>query len=334
MAKRFGVKVEEFGIGYPPRLFGKKIGETIYSINLLPFGAFIRLPGEIGEHEDPRSFSKQSITKRVLIILGGVIAFWIIAAILFSFVFSIGAPTVIGDEDVNNLINPRIQIAGLSPNSPAETAGLVVGDTIRKISFETDKLSPIKIKEIQEFTNIYLGKEIILTVERGDKIFDVSLTPRVSPPKEEGPMGVALIRTAIKKYPWYSAPWQGILATLSLTFNIILGYGRAIWNLFNGTPTGVQLTGPIGVFQMLSQAQELGISYFINFLGMISIYLAVFNILPIPAVDGGRLLFLGIEAVRKKPIPEKVEQNITVAFFMLLLVLMVLVTINDINRLF
>jgi regulator of sigma E protease len=97
-AKKFGVKVEEFGIGYPPRLFGKKIGETVYSLNLLPFGAFIRLPGETEESDDAQSFSKQPIKKRVLIVLGGVLAFWVIAAIIFSIVFSLGAPVAVEDE--------------------------------------------------------------------------------------------------------------------------------------------------------------------------------------------------------------------------------------------
>lgn len=333
-AKKFGVKVEEFGIGYPPRLFGKKIGETVYSLNLLPFGAFVRLPGETEESDDAQSFSKQPIKKRVLIVLGGVLAFWVIAAIIFSIVFSLGAPVAVEDEANANLINPKVTIIAVAKDSPAQAAGLEVGDTIKELSFMDEQFSPDKTKQVQDFTNNYLGEEVNLTIERGKEVFSVSLIPRISPPQGEGPMGVALARTAIKKYPFYLAPWQGIVTTGKLTISIINGYAGAIKNVFIGKPSGVQMTGPVGVFQMLTQAQELGMIYFLNFLAMISVYLAIFNLMPIPAVDGGKLLFLTIEAVRKKPVPQKIEQNITAAFFMLLLILMVFVTINDISRIF
>ncbi|XOB42504.1 MAG: M50 family metallopeptidase [Candidatus Nealsonbacteria bacterium] len=333
-AKKFGVKVEEFGIGYPPRIFGKKIGETIYSLNLLPFGAFVRLPGEIEKKDSADSFSNQPVSKRILIVLGGVLSFWVIAAVIFSVVFALGAPVAIDDETAGNLIDPKVQIVGLAKDSPAEIAGLRVGDTIKELSFLDDKVVPEKTKQIQDFTNNYLGQEISLTIERGKEILYFSLTPRVSPPSGEGAMGIALTRTAIKKSPLYLAVWEGIVTTGDLTIGIIGGYAKAIKNVIVGDPSGVQMTGPIGVFQMLAQAQELGVVYYLNFLAMISIYLAVFNLMPIPAVDGGRLMFLTIEAVRKKPIPEKIEQNITAVFFMLLIILMIFVTINDISRIF
>jgi len=333
-AKKFGVKVEEFGIGYPPRLFGKKIGETLYSLNLLPFGAFVRLPGEIEKKDSVDSFSNQPISERILIVLGGVLSFWVIAAIIFSIVFTFGAPVAIDDEANGNLIDPKVQIVGLAKDSPAEVAGLRVGDTIKEMSFLDDNIVPEKTKQIQDFTNSYLGEEIDLTIERGKEIFKITLIPRISPPQGEGSMGVALVRTAIKKYPLYLAPWQGIVTTGNLTIGILNGYFQAIKNVFIGEPSGVQMTGPVGVFQMLSQAQELGITYYLNFLAMISVYLAVFNLMPIPAVDGGKLVFLTIEAIRKKPVPEKIEQNITAFFFILLIILMILVTITDIRRIF
>jgi regulator of sigma E protease len=350
LAKKFGVRVDEFGIGYPPRIFGKKIGETIYSINLLPFGAFVRLPGEIEKVEedksssspfavarvidDQRSFSRQPVSKRAIIAFGGVLSFWLIGAILFSIVFSLGAPVAIDDEADSNLVNPRVQIASISVDSPARAAGLKPGDTIRKFSISNSQFSINKVKELQELTEKYKGEEIILTIERGKEIFDVSLVPRVSPPAGEGPMGVALVRTALKSYPWYQAPWQGILATVNLTKAIVQGYGQAIKNLIEKKPTGVEMMGPVGIFHLFTQVSQLGVSYFLQFVGMVAIYIALFNVLPIPAVDGGKLLFLGIEAIRKKPISEKVEQNITATFFALLIMMMIWVTIKDITKLF
>jgi regulator of sigma E protease len=334
LAKKFGVKVEEFGIGYPPRLFGKKIGETIYSINALPFGAFIKIPGEIEKIEDHRSFSAQPAGKRALIIFGGVLSFWIMAAILFSVVFSLGTQVAISDEENHNLVNPMVQIAAVASDSPAEKAGIKPGDTIKELRIKNYELRINKVKEVQEFTDLHKGEEITLTIERGKEVFDVKLVPRISPPAGEGAMGVGLVRTAIKSYPWYISPWQGIKATVNLTVAIVQGYGQAIVKVFKGIPSGLQLTGPVGIFHLFTQASQLGVNYFIQFIGMIAIYIALFNILPIPAVDGGKLLFLGIEVIRKKPISEKVEQKVTSFFFLLLIVLAVFITIKDITRIF
>jgi len=334
IAKRFGVEVEEFGIGYPPRIFGKKIGETIYSLNLLPFGAFVKIQGEIGGIESARSFSGKPIWQRALIVLAGVISFWIISAILFSIVMGLGAPTAISDEENENLINPKVQISAIASGSPAEIAGLKVGDAIKQLTIGNLQLTINKVKEAQEFTSLHKGEEITLTIERGKEIFTTSLVARASPPAGEGPMGVALTRTAIVNYPWWEAPLQGIKATANLTQAIIQGYWQAITNIIKGLPSGVQMMGPVGVFSLFTQVNQLGINYFLQFVGMIAIYFAIFNILPIPAVDGGKLLFLGIEAIRKKPVSPKVEQNITTFFFSLLILLMIFVTIKDVMRIF
>ncbi|GAI12467.1 unnamed protein product, partial [marine sediment metagenome] len=296
LAKRFGVKVEEFGIGYPPRLFGKKIGETIYSINLLPFGAFVKIYGQEKRIEDPRSFTTKPFWQKVLIIVAGVISFWIVAAILLSIVMGIGVPTIIQDEENQGLVDPKIQITAIASNSPAEKAGLKPGDTIMGIS-GTDIN---KVKEVQGFTQAHKGEEIILTIRRGKEVFDVSLVPRVSPPENEGAMGVALARTALKSYPWYQAPIKGIVATGNLTLMIIKVWGTTIMNLFQGkgVPAGVEVKGIVGIFGLFIQVGAMGVSYFLQFIAMISVSLALINILPIPALDGGWLLFLVIEKLK------------------------------------
>lgn len=333
LAKKFGVKVEEFGIGIPPRIFGKKFGETIYSINLLPIGAFVKLYGEEEEIKDSRSFSSKSIWQRALIVLGGVISFWIIAIILLSIVMSLGAPTTISDEQNNNLINPEIQIVGISPASPAEEAGLKMGDKVIEVKTqEIESKSINKVKELQEFTEINKGKEIILIIQRGEEIFEVPITPRLSPPEGEGYMGVGLIRIATIKYPWYKAPFKGILATGDLTLGIIKGWAKALNGAISGSSSGVQIVGPVGIFSLFTQISQLGMIYFIQFIAVIAIHLGLFNLLPIPALDGGKMLFLGIEKIKGEPIPEKIEQNLTAFFFILLIALMIWITIKDIIR--
>lgn len=347
LAKKFGVKVEEFGIGYPPRLIGKKIGETVYSLNLLPFGAFVKIYGEDHPPSAPeketdisRNFSKKPIWQRSLIVMGGVVSFWLISFILLSIVMALGAPITVGDEADDNLKNPKIQILGIAPDSPAQIVGLRVGDTIRKFKVESlfsgeqTEFAIQKVKEVQELTEKYKGEKVVLTIERGKEVFEVSLIPRISPPEGEGPMGINLVRTAIKSYPWYQAPWQGILRTFDLTITVIQGWASALANIVRGLPSGAQLMGPVGIFSLFTQVSQLGLIYFLQFIAVISIFFALFNILPIPALDGGKLLFLGIEAIRKKPISPKIEQNITAVFFTLLVGLMIWVTIKDIIRIF
>ncbi len=335
LAKRFGVKVEEFGIGLPPRLIGKKIGETIYSLNLLPFGAFVKLYGELNEErKEYWSFTQKPIWQRVLIVIGGVVSFWIISAILLTIVMGLGAPTAISDEENENLIESKVQVVAVASNSPAEIAGIKPGDTILKLGIRDYELGIRKVREVQDFTNLHKGEEITLTIERGKEVFEVSLIPRISPPAGEGAMGVALVRTAIKSYPWSQAPIQGIVATGNLTIAVIQGWAQALLSAIKGLPTGVQLMGPVGILGLFTQVGQLGVNYFLQLIAIISIYIALFNILPIPALDGGKLLFLGIEAVRKRPVSQKMEQKITAIFFALLIALIIWVTIKDIARLF
>lgn len=334
LAKKFGVKVEEFGIGYPPRLFGKKFGETVYSLNLLPFGAFVKIYGEEGGVEDYRSFSQKPIWQRMLIVLGGVISFWVVAVILLSLVMALGAPTAISDTDSENLKDAKVQIAAVAPGSPADQAEIKAGDTIKELKINDSELVVNKVKDVQEFTESHKGQEITLTLQRGKEIFNVSVVSRINPPTGEGGIGVVLVRTAIKSYPWWQAIWQGILATGNLTIGVIEGWAGAINNIIKGAPSGVQLMGPVGIFSLFNQAGQLGANYFLQFIALISVYVALFNILPIPAVDGGRFVFLIIEAIRRKPLPVKIEQNITAVFFTLLVIMMIWVTIRDITRLF
>jgi len=342
LAKKFGVKVEEFGIGLPPRIFGKKIGETIYSLNLLPFGGFVKIYGHEERIDDPRSFSRKPFYQRAFIILGGIISFWIVTAILLSIVMGLGVPTVIGDEENYNLVDPKVQIVAVSKDSPAEEAGLEVGDIIRKVKnqrtliYNTEARDVSRVKEVQEFIENYKGEEIILTIQRGKDFLNIPVTPRISPPVDEGAIGVALIRTALESYPWYQAPFKGIVATGNLTFLIIDGWRMTLASLFQGKglPPGVEVSGIVGIFELFVQAGGLGISYFLQFIAIIAVSLALLNALPIPALDGGWLLFLVIEKIIGKPINQKVEHGITVVFFLLLIALMILVNARDIIRIF
>mgnify|MGYP001588216673 CR=1 FL=1 len=338
IAKKFGVKVEEFGIGYPPRIYGKKFGETLYSINFLPLGAFVKIHGEEGDVDDYRSFSNLTIWKRVLIIIGGVAAFWIASIILFSVVFAIGADIPIGDQDASELTNVKVQVISVSPDSPAQVAGLVSGDTLLGFKFEDREIKINKIKDVQDFTKEKAGQQVTLVIERQGETIETLLTPRVESPQGQGAIGIGLERigTLIKKYPWYQAPIKGTLYTGEITIKAVQGLFTVFVDLFkgNGLPEGAALAGPIGITIFLANAVSFGPGFFLYFIAAISVFVAIFNLFTIPALDGGKLIFLAIEKIKGKPVSAKVEQNITVVFFFLLIALSLFVTIKfDIPRL-
>lgn len=331
VAKAFKIKVEEFGIGYPPRIFGKKFGETVYSLNWIPFGAFVRIYGHEERLNEPRSFSTKPIWQRALVILGGVVSFWIIAAVIMSIVIALGVPSIIDDNDTG-YADAKVQIIELTKNSPALKAGVQIGDVIIKIGDRNID----KVGDAQTIIQDNKGKEIILTVKRGTELIDIPVVPRVNYAPGEGSLGVALVRTALKSYPWYEAPVRGVEATYNLTYMTVAGWGNALKSVFtgNGVPQGVEVRGIVGIFDLFIKAGGMGVSYFLQFIAVISVSLAVLNILPIPALDGGWLVLLGIEKLKGKPINIKTERMINGIFFFLLIALMIFVTIKDIIRIF
>ena len=337
IAKKFGVRVDEFGIGYPPRIFGKKIGETIYSINWLPLGAFVRIYGEEGGLDDYRSFSNLKIWQRVLIVIGGVAAFWITAIIIFSIVFAIGSDLPVSDQDVQGMVNPQVKIVEVSANSPASLAGLKTGDTITDIKVNGTDTKINKVAEFQKAVGDNKGKEIDLTVNRAGKVFDVNITPRINPPAGEGAVGVGLERmaTLIKKTSWYMAPVKGAEYTWQTTVNAVVGLYSTFSDLFQrkGLPAGASFAGPLGITIFLANAASYGIGFFLYFVGMISVFIAIFNLFPIPALDGGKLIFLIIEKIKGKPVSVNVEQWITMTCFVILICLSLFITVKfDIPR--
>jgi len=337
IAKKFGIRVEEFGIGYPPRIFGKKIGETIYSVNLLPLGAFVRIYGETGGVDDLRSFTSLKIWQRVLIVIGGVLAFWITAIIIFSVVFAIGTDLPVGDNDVQGLTNPQVKIISVSPDSPASSAGLRATDTIKDIKVGGVDTKINKIADFQRITSDNKGKKITIVIERDGVYLNLNLTPRINPPAGQGAVGIGLERmaTLVQKYPWYLAPVQGVKYTWDTTINAFKGLYVVFSDLIagKGAPQGAEFAGPLGITVFLANAASYGIGFFLYFIGMISVFIAIFNLFPIPALDGGKLLFLLIEKIKGKPVSVKVEQGITMAFFAILICLSLFITVRfDIPR--
>ncbi|MCX6791198.1 MAG: M50 family metallopeptidase [Candidatus Gribaldobacteria bacterium] len=334
-AKWFKIPVEEFGIGYPPKIIGKKIGETFYSINWLPFGAFVKILGEDNDTDNPNSFAKQKMWKRALVLFGGVFSFWVIAVILFSLILGVwGLPAQVEDSQDNP--QARVLISLVEPKSPAELAGLMPYDAIlavKDIQNVTQEIN--KAQQVIDFTKQHQGQKITLTIARNGQNQEIVVTPRVITAENQGAIGIGLVRAVMMKSAWYRAPYDGLLLTVQQTRMIAVTTVGAIASLIKGEKVlGLKLSGPIGVGSIMAQALGSGIGVYLTYVIAITIWMALFNLLPIPALDGGRLLFLLIEAIRRKPMTAKVEQTITGIFFLLLIGLMAIVTIKDVVGLF
>ncbi len=332
MAKKFGIKVEEFGLGYPPRLFGKKIGETIYSLNLIPFGGFVKIYGQEERINKPRSFTSKPFYQKALVILAGVLVFWVAAAILLAIVSGIGAPVIVEDDLAEGITDPKVQILYIAPDSPAEQAGLEVGNIIKSINgTEVDKVS-----QVQEIIDNNKGEEVVLTIQKGKRFVDIPVVPRTSFLENEGPTGIGLARTGLKSYPWHLAVWEGIKETYLVTIAIIKAFASIIASLFQGQgmPAGTDIGGPVLIFSLFVNIGGLGASYILRLIAIIAIHLAILNILPIPALDGGWFVFLAIERLRGKPLNDKLVQKVSASFFLLLIALLIFLTIKDIMRFF
>lgn len=325
-AKKSGIRVDEFGFGFPPRLFGVKKGETLYSINLIPFGGFVKIHGEEGENRgDSNSFSSKSISVRALVIAAGVVFNIILAWFLISLGYMAGMPTSVGTVPPGaEIMGKKVVILEVQENSPAKTAGLQPGDELAGFN---------SVEEAQKFISDSKGKEIEISYQRDEKNFSVKLTPRINPPAGQGAMGIAMDEIGTIKFPWHRSIWEGLKTTYFLLIAVAQSIFYFIYNAVKGAGGWEQVMGPVGIIGITGTAAKFGFVYLLGFISILSINLAVINILPFPALDGGRLLFLLIEKIKGSPVNPKVSGIIHSIGMALLLILMLAITYRDILKL-
>ncbi|MEA1936669.1 MAG: RIP metalloprotease RseP [Patescibacteria group bacterium] len=352
IAKLYNVKVEEFALGFPPRIFSFKKGETEYSLNAVPLGGYCKIVGENGEDkDDPRSFGSKSVGKRFLILSAGVIMNFVLAFVIFSAIFMAGFPQDITNEKLSiiksendrsfsetgnvmqiegakSVKDVKVQISEIVKDTPADKAGLEIGDTIVKAGEKEIR----SVEDLQKYTEENLGKLIVLSIIRGKEDITKEITPRAEHPDDEGAMGISLVKTAVVSYSPLEAIRKGYEYTVHLTVFIIMAFASILWGLITTGKTAAEVSGPIGIAIMTKQAASMGFMTILNFTALISVNLAIINALPFPALDGGRLLFLVVEKIKGSPLNQKWEAKANNVGFALLMLLMVVITFKDITK--
>lgn len=320
-AKRSKVKVEELGLGFPPRLLSFKRGETIYSLNLIPLGGFCRMAGE-EDPDVPGSLAGKSIKTRLLVLSAGSLFMLLFPLLLLPIAYMIPMARPVEDGG--------IQIESVAESSPAELAGIETGDILLSIDGQEVKT----LEEVQQAIEYKLGEEVTLLLLRDDDLLEKTLTPRT---KEETPEGEGAIGIGMGPLRETSAypPWEAIPKGLGEYGRLWVAAKDALASLIAGeVPLKDAVAGPIGIAQMTGEVAALGAEPLIRLAALISVSLAIVNLLPIPGLDGGRIVFVAIEGIRRgKRISAKKEGMIHLIGFALLLMLIVLVSYNDVMRL-
>lgn len=317
-ARLSGVKVEEFGMGFPPRLVAVKRGETVYSLNLIPLGGFCKLLGE-EDPSEPRSLASKRPLTRLFVLGAGPMMNAVLPIVLLTIAFMVPRQVVMGD----------VLVEEVAANSPAAEAGIEAGDTIVSI----DGHSVQNYYDLNYNVHLSLGEETTLELEAQDGSQRVvTLVPRWAPPEGEGAMGVTVTLANAYEVSEHDPFWEAVpksATTLWHTFELIRNEVRS-WFARGAAP---EVAGPVGIFQLTDEVSAAGPSYLLEFAAFLSINLAIINILPLPALDGGRIVFVFLEVARRgKRVSPRTEGLVHFAGFVMLIGLILVITYFDILR--
>ncbi len=350
-ARSSGVDVEEFGLGFPPRIWGKKLKSgMLLSVNLLPLGGFVKLKGEHDADRSKGSFGAASDADKIRIMLAGVVMNLVVAISLFTLLAMTGLPKLIPHQfsikSDTKIVRNDVYVGYIEPDSPASSAGLKVGDRLLRYSSDdcpeaqTCKLFS-SADGLRAATSSNAGKAINVEYERDRTIKIASVNLRSNEEVEaskstenpKGFMGVLPTEFTQTRSTW-SAPIQGVVLSYQITKETFKGIGRALSSLVKGdtTTASEQVSGPVGIFRILQEGSRLGINFLLVIIAVISLTLAIMNVLPIPALDGGRLFVMMLYRYAKRPLSKETEERIHGTGFAVLMLLFILITIVDIKR--
>ncbi len=339
VAKAFGIRVDEFGIFFPPRLFGKKFGETTYTINALPFGGFVKIFGENADEttteiEKSRSFVHKPRLVQAAVIVAGIIFNIIFAWIIVSVGYMIGMQTSKDHIGVGTVGQVHTTVVQVLPNSPAEKAGIKPNDIVEKVQTATEALQENSTAtEVQQYITAHGEQSMVIMVKRDNKPLTFVAKPAEGIVPGHKALGIQLDDVGILRLNPLLAFVQGAIVTKEMTIATAVGLGSFFYTIAHGTANFGAVAGPIGIVKIGASAVSQGIANTIILTALISINLAIINIIPIPGLDGGRLLFIVIEAITRKPISEKFASRFTMAGLALLITLMLVISYHDVLKL-
>ncbi|MBX4198217.1 RIP metalloprotease RseP [Candidatus Parcubacteria bacterium] len=338
-AKSSGIRVDEFGLGFPPTLYKFKRGETTYSLNAIPFGGFVKIFGENPDEESmtgpekERSFFNKPKYIQAWVLAAGVIFNIIFAWLLLSLGFMIGMPVPEGYSSSTIVQNAVLTITDVQPGSPAQKAELKAGDKVIKLQAGYAVAENLTAEKVQQFVGSRQNQIVTVTFQRGEETKTVDVIPKTGIVSDRAAIGVGLEQLGTLRLPIHKAVWEAMKMTWYLAKAITVGLAVFLYQTVTGNAHLSDVTGPIGIAGMVGDATRLGIVYLLSFTAFISINLAVINLIPFPALDGGRLLFVLIEKIKGTPISSKIANAFNAVGFALLLLLMLVVTFQDIIKL-
>ena len=342
-AKWCGIRVDEFGLGFPPRIwvYKPKGSETLYSINAIPFGGFVKIYGEDydaveTEADKKKSFVYQAKWKQTLVLVAGVFFNILLAWLLFSISFMGGVNYSPDGRYADRVEGTGVVISNILEGSPASVAGLQAGDKIItassvNTSVKGDTLTPEGVTSIITESG---GDDVHMILNRGGKDINVSISPSEDIVKGAWAVGISMIYAGTLKLPIHLAIIEGARITGEITWAIVTGFADLIKDAVTGKGSMASVVGPVGIAGLVGDAAGLGFVSLISFMAMISLHLAVLNLIPFPALDGGRILFVIIEKIKGSPMNAKIVNMVNLSGFLLLILFLLFVTYKDIVRLF
>ncbi|MFA5124495.1 MAG: M50 family metallopeptidase [Patescibacteria group bacterium] len=344
-ARGFGIKCEEFGMGLPPRAVGwqKYQGRwrliwgnreitpdepMIYSINWIPVGGFVKIKGENGDQAgESNSFGHKPIWQRNIVLAAGVTMNLVLCVLALALGFAIGMPSAVEDNQGGKFVSaPQVQVTEILPDMPAVGSDVKPGDVIAKVN-GVEITSSQALKD--NFSQL-VGQTAKITIERDN----AQLEKDIAIVQKDGitGIGIGIMDVGVVRYPLHLALWHGLVMTWQWLVLIVLAVVGLVRQLFGGPSMGLDFAGPVGIAVMTGQAAKMGWIYVLQFVALLSLNLAIINILPFPALDGGRIMFLIVEKIRGKAVNSKWENLSHNVGFLLLMLLIVIITYRDIIR--
>lgn len=342
IAKKSGVRVDEFAIGFPPKIWSKTVAGTKYALNLIPFGGYVKIFGETPDEEslDPDrkdSFLNKSALTQASVLVGGVLFNVIFAWILIAIALMAGFPSIVTDGNRDKIGESFVVVTNVFENSPAQQSGLQVGDQILNIKKEGGlvvlETEDITIKSLQETFSLN-GEKTYIEFMRGDEVNQIEVTPEEGIIDNKYAIGISMERIGKLKLGFFDAVGRSYVMVGQMIRDIAIGLGVLLADAVTGKGSLDNVAGPVGIIGLIDNAFNFGFYYLLSFTAFISINLAVLNIFPLPALDGGRLVILAIETIIRRRINPKVVNAVNGIGFLLLILLMIVITVNDVARLF